>query len=141
MKNEPFTIERSYDAPIARVWKALTNAGDMKHWYFNIPEFKPEVGFEFTFSGKGNDGTEYVHLCKITEVIPLKKLAYSWQYDNYEGYSVVTFELSEEENKTKLKLTHQGLESFPAHPDFAPESFAKGWTHITGVSLKEFVEK
>lgn len=54
----------------------------------------------------------------------------------------MTFELFEEGDKTRLKLTHEGLETFPADkPDFARESFAAGWTQIVGSSLKEFVEK
>jgi hypothetical protein len=41
-----------------------------------------------------------------------------------------------------LKLTHEGLETFPAsNTDFAKENFVAGWTHIVGTSLKEFVEK
>ncbi len=30
MKTEPFVIERTFDAPIERVWKAITNKNDMK---------------------------------------------------------------------------------------------------------------
>jgi uncharacterized protein YndB with AHSA1/START domain len=47
MENDPFVIERTYNAPIAKVWKALTDKNDMKQWYFDLSEFKPEVGFEF----------------------------------------------------------------------------------------------
>lgn len=142
MKNEPIVIERTYDAPIEKVWKAITDKGDMKKWYFDLAEFKPEVGFEFQFEGGPDEGPKYLHLCKITEVIPNKKLTYSWRYDGYEGNSYVTFELFEEGGKTRIKLTHSGLETFPANvPDFAKENFAKGWTDIIGRSLKEFVEK
>ena len=71
-----------------------------------------------------------------------KKLSYSWRYEGYPGNSIVTFELFEEGNKARLTLTHEGLETFPNHlADFAKESFAKGWTHIIGTSLKDFVEK
>jgi len=49
--------------------------------------------------------------------------------------------LFDEGDKTRLKLTHAGIESFPAEKDFARESFAKGWTHIIGTSLKEYLEK
>ena len=56
---------------------------------------------------------QWLHLCKVIEVIPMKKLTYSWSYDGYEGNSFVTFELFSEENKTRLKLTHEGLETFP----------------------------
>ncbi len=84
----------------------------------------------------------YLHLCKITEVIPRKKLQYSWRYDGYEGNSFVTFELFAEGNKTRLKLTHEGLETFPiSNPDFAKENFVEGWTYLIGTSLKEFAEK
>ncbi|MFI5220120.1 MAG: SRPBCC domain-containing protein [Bacteroidia bacterium] len=142
MKTEPFVIERTYNAPIAKVWKAITDRDEMKQWYFDIAEFKPEAGFEFQFPGEGHQCQKYLHLCKITEVVMHKKLTYSWRYDGYEGNSFVTFELFEEGNQTRLKLTHAGLETFPANnPDFAKESFAEGWTHIIGTSLKDFVEK
>ena len=140
MKTEPFVIERTFNAPVTKVWKAITNKDDMKKWYFDLPAFKPEVGFEFTFTG-GKDGREYVHLCKIVEVIPGKKLKHTWTYKGYEGLSYVTFELFEEGDKTRLKLTHEGLETFPAsNPDFAKGNFAEGWNHILDKSLKAFVE-
>jgi uncharacterized protein YndB with AHSA1/START domain len=141
MTNEPFVIERTYNAPAEKVWKAITDRDQMKQWYFDLAEFKPEVGFEFSFEGCPPEKT-YLHLCKITEVVPGKKLAYSWRYDGYDGISFVTFELFPEGDKTRLKLTHAGLETFPASvPDFAKENFVKGWTEIIGTSLKEFTEK
>ncbi|NOT50626.1 MAG: SRPBCC domain-containing protein [Chitinophagaceae bacterium] len=139
---EPFTIERVYDAPAGKVWKAITDREQMKQWYFDIAEFKPEKGFEFQFAGQGHNGEQYLHLCKITDVVAGKKLSYSWTYEGLEGYSVVTFELFDEGSTTRLKLTHEGLETFPKNnPDFAKESFIEGWTYIIGKSLKEFVEK
>jgi uncharacterized protein YndB with AHSA1/START domain len=139
MKSEPFVIERVYNAPVEKVWKAITNKDDMKQWYFDLPEFKPEVGFEFQFEG-GNEGRTYLHLCKVTEVVTGKKLTYSWRYQGYEGNSFVTFELFSEGNNTRLKLTHEGLETFPPIGDFAKKNFVAGWTEIIGESLKKFVE-
>jgi uncharacterized protein YndB with AHSA1/START domain len=140
MKNEPFVIERTYNAPIETVWKAITDRDDMKKWYFDLAAFKPEPGFEFQFLA-GDNKTKYLHLCKITEVVAGKKLTYSWRYDGYEGNSFVTFELFAEGNKTKLKLTHAGLETFPAsNPGFAKENFVAGWNYIIGTALPAFVE-
>jgi uncharacterized protein YndB with AHSA1/START domain len=136
---EAVVIERTFNAPIARVWKALTEAEDMRRWYFELKEFKPEVGFEFEFTVE-HEGVKYCHLCKITEVIPQKKLAYTWRYRGHEGDSLVTFELFADGNKTRLKLIHEGLETFPKLPSFARKSFMQGWTQIIGSSLKEFVE-
>lgn len=141
MKTEPFVIEKMFDASIARVWKAITDKDDMKHWYFDLKDFKPEVDFEFQFYG-GKEEKQFLHLCKIIDVIIEKKLTYSWRYDGYAGKSFVTFELFEEGSSTRLKLTHRGLETFPTeNPDFAKENFIEGWTQLIGISLKDFLEK
>ena len=141
MKTEPFVIERTYNAPVSKVWQAITDKDKMKQWYFDLKEFKPEVGFEFRFYG-GTKDRQYLHICKVTEVEPERKLVHSWQYDGYPGESFVTWELYGEGNQTRVKLTHSGLESFPSdNKDFARESFTAGWTHITGISLKDYLEK
>ncbi|MCI0706393.1 MAG: SRPBCC domain-containing protein [Ignavibacteriae bacterium] len=140
-ETEPFIIERTYEAPVDLVWKAITEKERMKQWYFDLKEFKPEVGFEFQFTG-GTEERPYLHLCKVLEVVPQKKLSYSWVYDGYEGYSVVTFELFPEGQKTRLRLTHTGLETFPAsNPDLVRKNFVDGWTSLIGESLKSFLEK
>jgi uncharacterized protein YndB with AHSA1/START domain len=74
--------------------------------------------------------------------VPGKKLQYSWRYEEYEGNSFVTFELFPEGDKTRLKLTHEGLETFPmSNPDFDKKNFQQGWTSIIGTSLMKFVEQ
>lgn len=140
MNKEPFVIERTLDAPADAVWQAITDRDQMKEWYVDPAEFKPVVGFEFQFLG-GSEEETYVHHCKVTAVEPGKKLAYTWKYENYPGESEVTFELFPEGNKTRVKLTHAGLETFPDKHDFKRESFAAGWTGIIGKLLKEHVER
>ena len=144
MKMEsPFVIEKTYKAPRQKVWRAITNKEDMKQWYFDLPEFKPVVGFEFEFRGGKEDGVQYLHRCRITEVVPEKRLTYSWRYEGYEGMSFVTFELFDDGDKnTRVKLTHAGLDTFSKSiPDFDKKNFAEGWTEIIGSNLKNFVEK
>jgi uncharacterized protein YndB with AHSA1/START domain len=138
-QTEPLVIERTFDAPIALVWRAITTKKDMSRWYFDLKEFKPEVGFEFQFAVE-HGGNKYDHRCKVTGVIPQKRLAYTWHYEGHEGDSLVTFELSPEGDKTKLRLTHEGLETFPKTLQFARKNFMAGWTQLIGTSLKDFVE-
>lgn len=142
MNSAPFVIEQTYDAPVGKVWKALTDKSQMKQWYFDVSDFRPQVGFEFSFEG-GTPEKSYTHLCKVLEVIPEKKLVYTWSYQGYPGLSTLTFELFSENEKTRLKLTHSGLETFPAetNPDFAKKNFEMGWTEITSKMLRSFVEK
>lgn len=138
----PFIIERILKAPIDVVWQAISDKNQMKQWYFDLAAFSAVVGFEFEFYGGPEDGVQYHHVCQVTEVIPGHKLTYSWRYEGYEGISYVTFELTAEGQSTHIKLTHAGLETFPAsNPDFAKENFSKGWTAFIGKTLKAFVEK
>ncbi|HZK77152.1 MAG TPA: SRPBCC domain-containing protein [Candidatus Kapabacteria bacterium] len=135
-------VERTFNAPVDRVWEAISNNDAMKQWYFKLPEFRPEVGFEFEFEGvKPNKGI-VLHKCRVTEVISGQKLAYTWQYEEYKGISTVTIELFAEGKHTKLRLTHSGLDSFIINNDPALDAhnFAAGWADIIGRSLKEFVE-
>src|SRR3954471_3794897 len=107
---EAIIMERILDAPVAKVWKALTDVHQMREWYFDLKEFKPEVGFEFDFVVE-HKGRSYHHLCRVTEALPQRKIAYSWRYNGEVGDSLVTFELFSEGTKTRLRLTHEGLET------------------------------
>lgn len=139
MNNDSVVVEEVYNVPVEEVWNAITDNSEMKKWYFKIEDFQPVPGFEFSFYG-GDEETQFLHLCKITEVIPNKKLAHTWRYDGYEGNTLVTFELSPLQNSTKLKLTHEGFDSFPELPAFKKENFKAGWTSILGESLKKFLD-
>ena len=136
---EAVVIERTFNTPVGRVWKALTDVEEMRQWYFNLKQFKAEVGFEFDFVVE-HEGMTYHHLCKVTEVIPQKKLAYTWRYKGHEGDSLVTFELFADGDETRLKLTHQGLQTFPKTAAFARKNFEAGWTAIIDSELKQFLE-
>jgi uncharacterized protein YndB with AHSA1/START domain len=141
MNKNTIVIEKIYNVPIHKVWKAITDKNEMKNWYFKLEDFKPEVGFKFQFLGGPEDGTQYLHLCEITEVIPGKKLTYSWQYEGYPGNSFVTFALEAQGDKTLLRLMHEGIETIaPAGPDFARGNFVEGWTYFVNTALKEYLE-
>jgi uncharacterized protein YndB with AHSA1/START domain len=135
----PLTIEQTFRAPAARVWKALTDKDEMSKWSFGIKKFRPEVGFAFEFYGE-KDGVKFLHQCRVTEVILRKRLAYTWRYVGHPGRSLVTVELSAAGRKTKLRLTHDGLETFPQNKDFARANFQVGWTALIGTHLKNHVE-
>ncbi|MTI29585.1 SRPBCC family protein, partial [Xanthovirga aplysinae] len=144
MKNteEPIVVEQSFDSSVENVWDAITVYNKMIKWFFpNLPSFEPVVGFETRFVVQ-NEGRIFPHLWKLTEVIPMKKIIYDWRYEGYPGRSVVIFELMEEGNKTKLKLTSKVLEDFPDHiPEFKRESGVEGWSYLIQKSLKEYIEE
>lgn len=141
MESTPLLLERRYAAPIEKLWKAITDAGQMKEWYFDLGDFKAEKGFKFQFTG-GDEKIQYLHACEILECDPPNRLSYSWTYPDYQGYSVLTWELfAEGGHSTRLKLHHTGLESFPQEdPNFRRESFMGGWNYFVNEALPSFVE-
>jgi uncharacterized protein YndB with AHSA1/START domain len=136
--SQPLIVEKVINAPVDRVWAAITNHSEMSKWYFKMPAFEAKPGFEFTFEG-GTKEQMFTHLCKVTEVIKNKKLQHTWSYKGYEGSSTVTWELTDMGGKTKVKLTHTGLETFGDNPNFARKNFEAGWNSIVGTNLPKYV--
>lgn len=140
MKDSPLVVERVFDAPVSLVWKALTEWDRMKHWYFDLEEFRAEPGFGFDFLAGPPNGKKFRHVCKVTEVVEEERLSYTWRYDGYDGESEVTFELFAEGGGTRLRLTHRGLETFPADvPELAIHNFEEGWSYFLGTALKDYL--
>lgn len=78
-----------------------------------------------------------MHQGRVTEVVPLKKIAYNWKFDDYQGDSFVTFELSGQDDTTKLTLTVIVAEDFP---EFKRESCIGSWDYFIKQRLKEYLE-
>jgi len=84
-----------------------------------------------------------VHIWKVKEVEPLKKISYEWKFGGYPGDSVVSWELFSDGEGTRIVLTHTSVETFRGdlHPDLAVHNFVAGWTDFIGKKLKDFVEE
>jgi uncharacterized protein YndB with AHSA1/START domain len=132
--DKSFQMEQVYNAPVQTLWQALTDAAHIRAWYFpQLQQFKPVIDFEILFT---DDGSPYQKEWRVTKIIPFRLLAHSWTYKNYPGYSEVTFELFEESDQTRLKLTHTGIGSFPDDLHFARDRFENGWKQILRTNLK-----
>lgn len=135
----PIVVEQVLNAPIERVWRAISERDEMKQWTFELTEFEARKGFCFEFSG-GPPDRIYRHLCEVVDVIPGRKLSYTWRYEGYEGNSLVSFELFEEGANTRLRLTHEGIHTFPVdNPDLAGANFQAGWNAIVTSNLPRFL--
>lgn len=138
---EPIIKKVTINAPASIVWQAITDKAMMKEWYFDIADFKPETGHPFDFYAEC-DGKEYLHICKVQEVIPMKKISYTWRYEQTKGDTLVIFELEEHDGQTVVTLTHEGVELFADHgADFSKDCFDAGWTEFIENALKKFAEQ
>lgn len=139
--DEPVVVEQAFNATVESVWRSITELDEMRQWYFeNIPAFKAEVGFETQFNVQSG-GRDFLHLWRVTDVVPMQRLVYDWRYDACPGDAFVVFELTEEGHLTTLRLTVEVREDFPEGiPEFRRESCIAGWEYFIKERLKEYLE-
>ncbi len=138
-ESDPVVVEQRYSASLADVWRAMAEKDQMRQWFFEqMTEFEPKVGFETQFTVHC-EGTDFLHQWKVIDVDREKRIAYEWCYGGYPGDSVVTWDLSEEGDVTKLTLTQTGQETFQGHSVFSRENGIAGWSYFLQESLKAFL--
>ena len=104
----------------AEVWKYLTEPELMEQWLMPS-DFQPIVGHKFRFvflKDKDGKSVNVQHYCQVLELIPFKKLSYSWKKDDMSVNSKVSWTLTPKENGTELQLVHDGFaeaEAFMSH--------------------------
>lgn len=125
MSNDHVRIERRYDHPIERVFRAVTDPDEMALWFVVRPEWKPELGETFEAYGHGG---------RITELDPPRVFAWEWGIERYR------FELERDGDGTRLVFTHV------FDPQLGPAAqHERGWTayfarleaHLAGGHLTE----
>jgi len=138
---EPIIITQTFSNSLEEVWNAISKHEEMVIWYFPMLEkFEAVVGFETAFTVSVEDRV-YPHQWKVTEVIPMKKLAYDWTFEGFEGRSDSIFQLSEKDGQVELTLTNNVLEKFPEGiPEFQRESAVGGWTYLLKDSLVKYLQ-
>ena len=96
------------------VWEYLTNAELMGLWLMKN-DFQPIIGHDFQFRTGPIPSLNYdgIFYCKVLEIIPFKKLSYSWKGGPGEGKialdSVVVWKLEPKDKGTELFLEHSGF--------------------------------
>jgi len=138
--SSPIIVSQSFDTSPQKVWVAITDVAQMRQWFFdNIPTFAAKVGFSTEFMVETPD-RKFLHQWKITEVVPGKKIVYSWSYAEYPGHGTVSFDVSSSDTSTILTLTAEGMESFPQDiPEFSRESCTQGWNYFIKERLFAFL--
>ena len=104
-----------YPHPPETVWDYLTKPELLEQWLMKN-NFQPIVGCEFQFRispipSLNFDGVFY---CTVLEIVPLKKLSYSWSTGPGDGKitldSVVVWTLQQTDKGTELFLDHSGFD-------------------------------
>jgi uncharacterized protein YndB with AHSA1/START domain len=100
--------------PPETVWEYLTKSELMEQWLMKN-DFQPIVGHDFQFrtNSKPNMDFDGIFYCRVLEIVPFKKLSYSWNSGPGKGKitldSVVVWKLQATEKGTELFLEHSGF--------------------------------
>lgn len=140
-QDEQIVVEQNINAPVDKVWKAITSVDRMRKWFFeNIPDFKPVVGFKTEFEVESGD-RKFTHLWEVIEAIPNKVIKYTWRYKEYPGDSYVSFGIEQKTDSVTVKITVNITEDFPEDiPEFKRESCIGGWQYFIQGRLKDYLE-
>jgi uncharacterized protein YndB with AHSA1/START domain/ADP-ribose pyrophosphatase YjhB (NUDIX family) len=129
----PIIKKISISAPASKVWEALTNSTKLSQWITMPNDINPAIGNEFTFEAESRDewgDWDRKIRCRITELIPNKKIVYTWASELIKGETLVSFELVESKGQTELTLTHSGWENLSESQEMWRERYAKGWRDL-----------
>ena len=131
---KPFlTIRRHYPVAPEKVWRAWTDPEALRRWFgpgtvqepVAAAELDVRVGGRFRIVFGGPDGK--LHECAGTykEVVPNKKLVFTWSWPNStpERISVVTIEFRGNAKGTDLVFKHEQL-----FDEAARDGHKRGWT-------------
>jgi len=129
------------NAPIAKVWGALTTPELIKEYLFGTnTKTDWKVGSPITFEGE-YEGKKYQDKGTIKEFEPNKRLKYSyWSSmsgieDKPENYVDVTYEVKEKDGKTELTITQENI------PDEKMREHSEQNWKMVMEGLKALVEK
>lgn len=119
-----------YSHPANTVWDYLTKPELIAQWLMPN-DFQPILGHEFRFTIKPIPSLDLdgIFHCKVLEIVPFKKLSYSWQGGPGNGKisldSVVVWTLLEKDNGTELQLEHRGFKDIENLQLYT--GMTKGW--------------
>jgi uncharacterized protein YndB with AHSA1/START domain len=127
------------DAPPNAVFRALTDEKELAQWFPNQGAvLEARVGGAMEFRFLRPDGEKHAFQGRILEIMPDKKLSYSWNPAHGPDSSdeVITWTLEPtDDGKTRVTLVHTGLKESKEDVE-AGWSYEAGWTHF----LSQLVE-
>jgi uncharacterized protein YndB with AHSA1/START domain len=128
-----FEHELTVDAPREEVFRALTDAEQLKRWWITDGVSEPHAGGSYRFEWKMADpADDHVQEGTYAEVVDGERITYPWS--SPAGDSRVTVALSERNGGTQVSLVHEGIAA-----DDQFERYEQGWTGFLA-NLKSVLE-
>jgi uncharacterized protein YndB with AHSA1/START domain len=136
-------IVRFINVPPALVYEAWTDPAQLRQWFGpeNVRTRKitadVRVGGKYRWDLTSPDGEEMSAFGDYRELVPGKKIVFTWQWDDDEAWenrtSVVTIDLFQRDGGTELRLRHEQLPS-----EESRDRHNEGWNSLLA-RLEQFL--
>ena len=100
-------LDELLDAPIEKVWRALTDPAAIADWLMVTTGFRPEIGTRFRLKTRHLAAGGWID-AEVTELDSQRRMAWSWDVNDGSPPTTVTFELEPAGAGTRLRLRHTG---------------------------------
>lgn len=121
------TLTRRYAAAPEKVWRAWTDPQALSQWWAPVSsaELDLRVGGRFRIVFGGSDGKENECAGVYQEVVPNRRLAFTWHWPRTtpERISLVTLTFERAGHETELVLRHEEF-----FDEKARDGHKQGWT-------------
>lgn len=114
-----FVLERTYDAPVERVWHALSDDDARAQWFSGGPEFdQTERSHDFRVGGHGTEdgqwhgGPRSRFHSTYTDIVENQRIVFTydmWLDERHISTSLTTIVLRPEGKGTHVTYTEQGV--------------------------------
>jgi len=133
VREKPFlALERRYPVAPEKVWRAWTDPQALKKWWgpgpgepVSVAELDVRVGGRFRIVFGGPDGRAHECAGTYKEVVPNRKLVFTWCWPNStpDRVSVVTVVFRKSKESTDLEFKHEQL-----FDDKVRDDHKRGWS-------------
>jgi uncharacterized protein YndB with AHSA1/START domain len=140
--------EFEYDHPVDRVWRALTEPERMGLWIMNFSnepdemktDFRPVAGTAYRMDAKTGRGWRGYVVGQVLEVVPRKRLVYTWAHSSYQDRHPlrVEFTLEPTAKGTRLTMVQTGFKGLRGW--FVRQGSRMGWKIMLKSALPAVLE-
>lgn len=139
---QPIQVSTEINAPVERVWEAITEPKLLRQWFVGVDVDSIEDGTSFQFIEMFGD-KQVIHEALVLDYVKNSILRHTWTYPELSQWSsTVNWDLEVEGDFVKVIVTHEGIHHIAQDiPSLTPMRIYHFWDRALNKHLKLFVER
>ncbi len=131
--------EITLKAPREIVWRYLEDPDLLAAWLMRN-NFNGRIGERFQFFSRPSNDWDGVLQCRLVEIEAPRKIAFTWEAGDIGTETLVTIELFEDGDGTRLRLLHADFEHAVGDVETIVRRHDAGWTDHLSILEKQLLQ-